>query len=621
MAIKGATPNQNANQSTMGSAFAQASQQQQAQQPQGGGFSFRNMNGMQRNAMSRNQASEVLSKLSKAVGEVLKENVDQSFETTLIPIDMNSTVSLGVSVLVVALRDKTQLDLGVAFHTLILEASADAPTPRFDNINGQNVEILRVTGDADDKILADAVIEALGKQFPNTRVLNAGSCVVPRDFNMADQNAIFRLTANAAFADSSELETSAPGFVDLNLANAERDANLTVRTTFGNPETLDAVQQPVRSDIVIDFSAAPVNQTANQQQAVERVSQIATVRGFMDLVWDPIQAAANPYQPYGAQQQSYQRYAVRFVMTTMESQSLLTIPAQLLALMPALSLRENNAWIQAFRPTAIAGNEFDMHDIGAIGIECNFENNPAGYGIRVDTKKDSFKPEHLGLLVTAAIRPGLILSLDVSECGPDTSHNGVFAAAAENNARANEAIINAANHLTNGLFAKYFPANGRVANDEYNRIHMGHYEDRQGIKRDLRNVDHLAILNMIGEKDPAVARDWSDTFARTNFPLNQRLAARKRILMGLFNNVVITGFARRVTFEPAFIEALVKGSQEAGLVVRAVSPYTDSGNYERAISPFASQSLMSNESTGLFNRGGFGQPTQGMGANRSFGHW
>lgn len=373
---------------------------------------------------------------------------------------------------------------------------------------------------------------------------------------------------------------------------------------------------------MIDFSAAPVNQTVNQQQSVERVSQIASVRGFLDLVWDPIQPTQNIYQVYNAQQQqSNQRYAVRFVMTSMESTKLLTIPAQLLALMPALSLRENNTWFQAFRPTSIAGNEFDMHDIGAIGIECNFENNPSGYGIRIDTKKDSFKPEHLGQLITMAVRPGLMLSLDVSECGPDTPHNGVFAAAAENNARANEAIINAANHLTNGAFSKYFPANGRVAVDEYNRIHLGHYEDRQGIKRDLRNADYLAILNMIGEKDPVVARDWSDTFARTNFPLNQRLAARKRILMGLFNNVVITGFARRVTFEPAFIEALVKGCQEAGLVVRAVSPYADSGNYERAISPFASQSLMSNESTGLFNRGAFGQPPQGMGANRSFGHW
>jgi hypothetical protein len=577
------------------------------------GFSFRNMGSMSRLAMGRTPASEVLSKMNKALGDVLKENIDQSFETTLIPIDMNNTMSLGVSALVLVIRDKMKLDLGAAYHTLILEGSAEAPAPRFENIGGQNVEIVRVTGDADDQIMFKEVQETVAKQFPQSRLMEAGSCVVPRDFNLADANMVHRLAANAAFAASSELETSNPAFQDLNLANAEKDASLVVRTTFNNPQTVDPVGLPIRSDVVIDFQAAPISQQSNQQQAVERVSQVAQVTGFVDLVWDPAVPQPNPYMM--AAPQSYQRYLARFVMTSLESTSLLTIPAQLLALMPALSLRENNLWVQAFRSPQF-GSDVDLHDIGAVGIEANFVNDPSGYGPRIDTKADSFKPEHLHKLVASTVRPGLILSLDVPECGPQTWYNRVFAAAAGGNANANAAIINAANVLTNGAFGKYFPSNGKVAVDENNRIHMGYYTDRNGIRKDIRDIDYLAVLNLVGEKDPAVAREWSDTFQRVNYPLAQRLAARKRILTGLVSEVQITGFACRVTFEVEFVDALARACVDAGLVIRAVTPFGDLTGYERATAQFAGQTLMSGEATGIFNRGNFGQAASGFGSGR-----
>lgn len=578
------------------------------------GFSFRNMGGMNRSAMGRNPTSEALAKLVKAVTNVYAENADKSFEMQVLPVDMNSNNSLSVSIAIVALRDKQQPNLGVAFHTLIIAGSIDEPAPRFENIGGVNTEIVRVVGEAYDKtmieVIRETVARAYGTQIP---LYDADAEVVPRSFDVNDPQLVWGLASNAAFACSQELETHSAEFQDLNLAFVERDSNLNVRISYANQQVFDAVGQPKRADVEIGFSAAPSNQG---QQQVERTSSVSNIRGFLDLTWNPVNQQQNQggwAQPV----QSFQRYAARFVMTALESTQLLTIPAQLLALVPALSLRENNQWVQAFRNGGHTVDGIDLHDIGGVGIEVNFENNPSGVGSRIDTKADSFKPEHLHKLVASTVQPGLIVSLDVPECGSETWYNGVFAAAAAGNPRANQAIIDAANQLTNGEFSKFFQG-GRVAIDEDNRIHLGHYADRSGVRRDIRDIDYLAVLNMVGEKDLQVVRDWSDSFVKTGYPLALRLNGRKRILTNLVNDVKITGFARRVTFEADFLDALAKAVLSCGLQIRTIAPYADLGGFERATGDYLRSAMMGSGSTGVFNQGGGFGSNAGAG-NRGFG--
>lgn len=603
-------------QTTMAGAFNQA--QSRAQENKNSGFSFRNMSSLSRAPMGRTPASEILMKLHKAMAEVYSEAADsKTFEFTLIPIDMNMTTELSVSVLVLCLRLRDQPDTGVAYHTLIIEGSVDQPVPRYEVINGVNTEIIRTVGEANDATLRQVVANYVGKHFPQSKQLYVDACVVPRDLTL-DQQSVYKLAANAMFAASSELEIQQFGFEDLNLLHAERDSNLSVRTTFSNPQITNAVGQPVRSDIEILFSAAPLNQPQQgQQQAVERVSSIAKVSGFMDLVWHPAEVQQTSYLVQ--QPTSYQRYAARFVITALESTQLLTIGAQLLALIPAFSLRSGDKWVQAFRRSSFS-NAIDLHDIGAVGIEVNFENNQNGVGSRIDTKSDSFKPEHFHKLVASTIQRGMILSLDVPECGPDTWYNGVFGAAAAGNPEANNAIINAANQLTGGTFGSYFPPGGRIAMDEQNRIHLGSYVDSTGVRKDIRDIDYLAIMNLVGEKDPQVVRDWSDSFSKSNYPLELRLAGRKRIISAIFNDVNITGYATRVTFTAEFINALMKGCEASGLALRMVDSYADMGSFERATNSFIGASMISNDSSGLFNRS-YGAPSQNFGGSRFVNRW
>lgn len=634
MAVK--DDNQNNAGTAMGDAFSRAGVASGApaaaaaaapvgsKQPAPATFSFRNLGQLVHTPMGRSPAAEVLTKLQKAL-QAQYENTNQSFEITLIPIDMNQTTQLTVSSLVVCARDRTAPEAGVAFHALILEGSTDPLAPRYENVNNQNVEILVTMGEAWNDRMAAVVTEAVQRQFPNSRVHNADAEVVPRDFNIADERLVYTLAANAAYACSVELRQRSQSFGDLNLANYSRDEVLTVRTAFPKDQDANAVGHPVRRDITIDLQAGPAGQQ-NQQQ-LERTATVSRISGFLDLNWAPANPPANPYNPYYQQQNpalmqnQFQRYVTRFVMTGMESVTAPTLAAQLLTLAMGAALNQNNMWVQAFRPAPYASGEFDMHDIGAVGIEANFEGNANGYGSRIDTKADSFKPDSLPKLVAATIKPGLMLSLDVQECGPDTWINGIFAAAAEGNPDANEAILQAANYLTNGEFQKHFPAGGRVAVDENNRIHLGYYTSRvDGARHDIRDIDYLAVLNLVGDKDPEVMRDWSDTFQQTQFPLQQRLAARKRIITGLFGDVTITGFARRVSFESAFIDALIKGCEACRLDIKSVAPYTDVGSYERATASFVGHTLLQSQPSALFNRGGgFAAGQSAVGGNRPFG--
>jgi hypothetical protein len=584
------------------------------------GYSFTNLRKLSRPAFSRTQASEALNKITKAMTEMITEKADKSFEINLVPIEKEQTPNLSISILILAVRDKQNPLLGVAYHSLLLEASADIRTPKPEMINGQSVEILYTAGDSCNDTLKGVVLGYVQRLFPQDTPRNAGACVVPKDFNVEDKSALHVLIANAIFACTSELEINSKNFEDINIANAKNDSTLSVRTQFAMPQQQDAVGAPLRSDIVLDFTAAPVQSQQTQQQDAGREAPIARIGGFLDIFWDPIVAPQNLYGIPDPTQQSFQRYAARFVATTMESTELLTIPAQLLALVPVVGLGENNAWVQGFRPRDFPSGDVDFRDIGAIGIEVNFSNDPSGVGQRIDTHADKFKPENLGQLVKATIRPGLVVSLDVPECGAQTWFNEVFSAAAAGNTQANIAILKAANELTNGNFGKYFDPKGRVATDEYNRIHLGHYTNSRGERADIRDIDYLAVLNCVGAQDPGAIKLWSDSFASTHIPLPKRLYERKRIIQSICNNAVFTGYARRVTFEVGFINALVKGCQEAGLVLKPVYSYQDLGNYERARSQFSGHTLLTPESSGIF-RSGYNQNATPSGANRGFSRW
>lgn len=603
---------------------AAAPEQPQAQTTATGApqFSFSELGRKNRGILGKNPASEILTKLTKGLQELYGEG-DQSYGVKLLPIDLNNNRLLPLSALAVCVQDKQLPELGVAVHILMLEGSAEPFQPLYEQVGNVNIEKLRVASDAYSADVIDAVFAEVQRAFPNTMLLDASGCVVRRGFNVEDKALLHTLGANASKATTTLLNTARPDFADINLAGAEKDTTLGIRTLFNQQEIQDAVGNPVRADVVIDLNATS-NTSQNRAQGVspmDRTVGISRATGFVEPIWAPVQQqqVQNIYQPQVAQNK--QVYMARFVMTSLETGDLLTIPAQLLALAVAATLRESNGHFPAFQKKGRGSDIQNWHDIGAVNIEANLANEPGNVGSKIkDTQLDSFGLAELGQLVAATFQPGLVMSLDVSECGADTWHNDVFAAAAEGSEGANNSIIDGAMILTNGNFSKHFPVGTPICTDEYNRIHMGTVDTKDGL-RDVREFDYLAALNLLGEKDPSIIRQWSDSFNRTDFSLDSRLAARKKILTGVFgDSVVFTGFARRVTFTDAFINALLMGIRATGIQIRNTTPVADMGTYER-VGYNVSGVLGGGAASGLFT---FGQQAgAGYAGNRQagFGRW
>lgn len=577
--------------------------------------------------IGRGIGSEALTKLQTALTEEYKK-ADSSFEITIIPID-NSNESAYFSSLIVCLRDKTALKDGVAFHTLIIEATGEPIIARTEQINNNNVEVLRVPGDAYDQVMMKMILERVNAAFPGLPAHNTMATVVSRAFNFEDKISIHNLALNTGLATSTELITRQKDFNDINLANHVSDSNLTVSLTFSNQQIENSVGEPTRADVGIGFSSQQTRYQANQSMnSDERATRVSSLSGFVDLFWSPVAPQQGLYGAYAQQapmfnQQQFvpsQQYGARFVITSLESNYASTIPAQLLSLVTSLGLSTDGNWMQAFRPTPRAGKRIQMHDIGALGIEVRNEGNAGGFGKKIDTSGDDFRAEQLGQLISALIRPGLTLSMDVPECGPETWYTSIFSAAANGSMEAAEALENAANQLTNGAFWRHFQHGTPMFTDLGNRVHLGYYTDETGVKRDLRDVDYLAVANMVGERDPAAIRDWSDTFLQTRFPLLQRLAARKRIISGLLPDAVFTGFAHRVTFTTKFTTSLSMACAEAGLSIMPVITPMNTGdlNNTRGVGNFVTDAMIPMNSGNVFNHmPSMGGPA-GFGSYNSF---
>lgn len=590
---------------------------------QGGKFSFNQRQVFGRTVLGRGIGSEALTKLQEILLEEYKL-ADPTVAVDLLVID-NANEIAHFSCVIVVLGDKAQPTLGRAAHTLIIEDTGEPVTPRSENLNGKTIELVRVSGDAYDDRLKAMVADRVRAAFPNVDILEAYAEVVPRGFDFSDRAAIRQLALNAGMACASELEVRKPNFHDLNLANHVHDSKLLVNLSFTKTQIQNAVGRPIRADVGISFSAqstaraaAGVNQSLNSD---DRASTVSRATGFIDLIYAPAApqqaslygAYANQTQPaYGAPQiVPTQLYSPRLVLTSLESQFASTIPSQLLSLITAEAVAADGNWMQAFRTTPHSGKRVPMHDIGAVGIESPSPGQQ--FGTRIDTNADSFRDEHLGQLVAAFIRPGLVISVDVPECDAETWYLNVFSAGAAGSTGALEAIYAAADQLTNNEFRKLFSPGSPIFTDAGNRVHLGYYIDENGVKRDIRDIDYLAVGNMNGDRDPKSIRDWSDTFVNGRYSLLERLHERKRIIQGLLPSAEITGFAHRVTFRHDFLNALAQAAKNAGLAMTIVTPMnTGDLNNQRGIGSFVPDAGMGLAMAPVFNQD-FGIGTGNMG--------
>ena len=238
--------------------FQQSAPKMQQQQQ----FSFHTNAGIFGTPIGRAPGTEVLVSLQEKLGEIYKNAKDSAFEFNLIPLDKNNETQLYYSALTLlsfVKGDRKQ----AAYHTLILEASNDAPTSLHQNVMNDMVEVIRVSSDAGDEELDKAVFTKLRAAYPGVELFNADAMVVPRDFPLEDKSAIHRLALNAALATAKELEKRVPGYSDLNMAAFARDSSLVVTPRFESGIVKNIDELPRRQDVKIIFGSQQNRQQSN----------------------------------------------------------------------------------------------------------------------------------------------------------------------------------------------------------------------------------------------------------------------------------------------------------------------------------------------------------------------
>lgn len=626
----GATSMADAFQAAQSEASQQAQQQREQfqarqQQARDALYELLNMSSTAGGPLTRRPVGETVVGYRDCFMEILKkQGRDKAGDFDFVILDADIT-GLPVSALLVCYRLKRGGQNTVAVYTAMIESGRSDLVPQQINIGGQQVEIQMTVGDLFDQYYWSVVERTVRDTLGAQQVLNVGSMVIPEEASSENElvmrDILFHITTALVEVMDEEQGRkrpvltadifTVPGVVPF----AKVDYNSTVEK--------NVVGLPVRSDVSVKLQ---LNVKKGDNSPYDKTVDLTKVRGYIDLVYDataPQATQANPFVWSQPQQGPQPVFFPRFVITGNDSaQDAITLEYQLLSLYAATVLRKNMAWAGVFRPNYALGgkgkkDQIDLRDIGAITYQVNLTGDPNATPARIDTKANSFTMENLYQLIAATIRDAVIFSMDVEEVGPMNWIHGTFVAASEGNPNATNAILEAANNLTNGQFARFYQG-GPVAVPEYNRIHLGYYTNADGEMRDIRDIDYLALLNMIGGKDIRTVEEFMDTFDRTDIPVEIRLDRRYRILKEVLgDSMVIKGYATRITFDAKFIEALIAACESAGINVR-------SGNIAQE---FGGLGVRGNLNAAAYAvpgvQGGFGQgPTAGHTYRpRGLGRW
>lgn len=579
--------------------------------------------------VSRTSMGEVLVTANEKAKACIEKGlrIPAGYSVLLMPVDSGIHTNLRLSSLVVALRPLSTNITKLSYHTLLLEASGEPLPPRTVNLGPTQLTEDVYSEAVMDDVYAAAVADLVGNNNPGYECRPVSAEVVPRTFNWEDPSAVSAIMANAVAAALVDLGENIGTISEINMANNARDAELQATISYRNPERISAAGLPMRADLGVRLSAVSRERTDSSSVNNQRQSRdIANSAGFIDLLWAPA-APQQGYTPY-AQPVATQKFAPRYVLTLMEASWNMTLGVQLLALISTMQMAENASWFSYFKPQPAMGQrtgEIDLRDIGAINIEGNMLKEPGEFGTKIDTKTSTFDDRQLGQLLSALVHPNLTIALDVPTCSSETWYNEVFTAAAAGNGSAMQAILRTADTLTNGNFSGFYQGQGNPVVPFEEIVLNGYYTDRSGAKRDVRDFDYLAIMNMAGEKDPEVGAAWSDTILRTGEPLIKRLEARKSIVRKLVGEVTYTGTSRRITIDAHFLEALAKGLAKAGVAMRTINPAAGSDfQSNRGVAGFVQNTGVSPQASGLFSSSFGAQQPMGvsrpyMGGGRSWG--
>lgn len=540
-----------------------------------------------------------LTQFQKSMQEYWDNNLSPELTVEMLPVDRQSQSNLAVSVLIIAVRPSKDDKAPVAYHALLIESSVEPFPPKYENVNGRQVEVLQLTSDAYDYTMQQVLAKVVAARYPQASAhISADAEVIPRGYDLTNEQNIRMTTGNAIIACGAALAYTNQNFKDLNLDRIHKGrSKLSETVRFGKNVEIDQAGVPVRADIIMQTDASPINQSQNTFTVPESRT-ITRSTGYIDLLY---MDASQNYGPmpwstpnaWGGQTPVYQ---ANLVLTSLVNYKMQTTAGILQALVNTSFIRENNLWVQALMPNPNVKN--DMHDIGNIGYDISIRRDQKYE--KINTSPDQFNPAFMGALIQQWFYPGIAISLDIPVCGASSWYLKVFAEAATGKANARKHIQESADILTNGAFSKIYASiggQGHFVTAPDNIIFLGYYESKEG-RRDIRDLDYLAVCGMLGKRDRGDIATYTDSY-NSGYALSSRLHHRRALIQSCLNNVTFTGHAVRVNFEAEFIKALLMAVAECGYHVQPQQQFNDV-NYQRGTATWINGSVLTGDSSGIF---------------------
>ena len=518
----------------------------------------------------KNNAGERASKMLTGFNKLLSGNSSaDSFKVFLLDA---SVYNLARSAVLVAAKREQR----VLVHSMIVAGSgAPLPNRRVKTSQGETLDIPSVDSDVDiSEQFWTSVSQCVEREYAGqnvTTVDDAGYSVIHEALDVNDADALDTVLDQACCAIDN-IYAIMVGDDDLIITGDDlvTDETITAKLDY-NPGTVYGISgNVIRTDLQITM----MGQSNGQQLGYAQSAALSTVGGFINLAYTPQeQPAHNPYMPPPMANHFFTAQMIITKVAPLDS----TLEAYLLALSTATLADNGQAWVHCFKPR-LKVEGLDLHDIGAIGLEVNLRGldrstNQEYPLARVKTKGAGAEEYVHAKILTNCCRPNLVFSLDVEESGHQSWLENTFVQSARGDMGQNAAIIRAANNLTNGKFSEFFnkmlpdPQFQKVVAPEVNRVHLGHWRNEQGEVCDIRDIDYLAMLNLNGKQNMETVMKFSQCDDPA-IDQDVRLDWRTTILTkAITSNIKFTGYAQRITFHPAFMDALVQGLRACNLSV------------------------------------------------------
>lgn len=525
-------------------------------------FTLNDMGSKRLRPLSRSAGSVRAKELATAIEKELKAGLNQDgVSTWAVQILDASQLNLPTSAVVLLQTVVAENTDHIAMYSFMIDGPDIRLSPRVDKVDGRPYETPVVIGDIYNSQDYITRAEELVKQARPNKTINlvdAGASVFPATYSIEQHGGVWDLLYKATMALFNTMNNQVDLATEPAYTLAGRSAateQLVGRLNFSGEKYIDEVGHPQRHDVVIEMDS--VRHQAGRDFSGNS-SNVTKVAGFME----PVYAQPDPQNPA-----NNQPFLNQFVITQLASgYDAIETEMTILALVTATMVQVRNGWADAYLPRyANQGKELNYRDVGALGF-CMQDAK------RIDTKAASFK-ENFGQFMRDYFRlnQGVIFSMDIPEVGPDAFITDIFRAAAGGNGNAIAALTQACDNLTGGVYSQKVAQYGGgfpMFIDTGNRIHNGFYVNEAGELRDIRDIDMLAVANVLGKTNPQALVDYADSYVASTGQAAVRMSKRLAIIDDVLQGrQVITGYSGRYIIGPKWLQIISEACQACNLVV------------------------------------------------------